>query len=202
MFAAANKGIMDTTSQIVHWHYETLPRQTKKALDFLSKETWLKNSSWYLAGGTALALQTGNRKSLDLDFFTEKRNFDVKKLLAHFIGNNDWLAKVEEKNTIYGELLKAKVSFIAYPFFLPKQTPSWYGNIRVLDPSVDASEIFLTCTGVRIILSRWKILLNGLKYNTLPLHIIITTSSKAWCTLTTQRLIRSRKFILRRVGKK
>ena len=148
MFAAANKGIMDTTSQIVHWHYETLPRQTKKALDFLSKETWLKNSSWYLAGGTALALQTGNRKSLDLDFFTEKRNFDVKKLLAHFIGNNDWLAKVEEKNTIYGELLKAKVSFIAYPFFLPKQTPSWYGNIRVLAP-IDIAVMKITAISQR-----------------------------------------------------
>src|SRR3989338_10227 len=125
---------MDTSPQKLNWHYETLPRKTKRALDFLSGEKWLKKSSWYLAGGTALALQTGNRKSLDLDFFTEKRNFDVKKLLAHFIGNNDWLAKVEEKNTIYGELLKAKVSFIAYPFFLPKQTPSWYGNIRVLAP--------------------------------------------------------------------
>ena len=68
---------MDTSSQELNWHYETLPRKTKKALDFLSGEKWLKESKWYLAGGTALALQVGNRKSLDLDFFTEK---NIKKI--------------------------------------------------------------------------------------------------------------------------
>ncbi len=116
----------------INWHYETLPRRTKRTLDFLSKQEWLKKSNWYLADGTALALQTGNRKSLDLDFFTEERSFDEKKLLTHFIGNNDWKTDVEEKNTIYGELFNAKVSFIAYPFFIPKQTPFWHGSIRVL----------------------------------------------------------------------
>lgn len=60
---------MDTTSKKLNWHYETIPTYTKKALDFLSAEKWLKNSKWYLAGGTALALQSGNRKSFDLDFF-------------------------------------------------------------------------------------------------------------------------------------
>mgnify|MGYP001618787214 CR=1 FL=1 len=50
-------------------HFETLPRATKKALDFLASQKWLKESSWYLAGGTALALQAGQRRSVDLDFF-------------------------------------------------------------------------------------------------------------------------------------
>src|SRR3990167_6554620 len=80
MFAAGNKNTMESSSQKINpkkkpisyganWHYEILPRQTKKALMFLSEEKWLKESGWYLAGGTALALQAGNRKSLDLDFF-------------------------------------------------------------------------------------------------------------------------------------
>ncbi|MBI5742597.1 MAG: nucleotidyl transferase AbiEii/AbiGii toxin family protein [Candidatus Niyogibacteria bacterium] len=81
---------MDTSSQNkinpeINWHYETLPRRTKKAFVFLSQQEWLKRSKWYLAGGTALALQAGNRKSLDLDFFTEEKNFDEKKLIAQFI---------------------------------------------------------------------------------------------------------------------
>ena len=125
---------MDTSGQQVRWYKHVLPRQTKRALDFLSKETWLNNSKWYLAGGTALALQAGNRRSLDLDFFTEEKDFDGKKLIARFIDNNDWKTDVEEKNTIYGELFKAKVSFIAYPFFVPKQKSSRYGCIRVLHP--------------------------------------------------------------------
>ena len=123
---------MDTSSQVINWHYKTLPKATKRALDFLSEEKWLKNSDWYLAGGTALALQQGNRKSYDLDFFTTKKDFDIKKLLAHFINNRDWKTSFEEKNTIYGELYGSKVSFIAYPFFVPKQDFLWHGKIKVL----------------------------------------------------------------------
>ena len=125
---------MVTPAQQVIWHADALPRKTKRALDFLSKEAWLENSRWYLAGGTALALQAGNRQSLDLDFFSEEKDFDVKKLLAHFIDNNNWRTDVEEKNTIYGALFMARVSFIAYPFFVPKQKPSRYGCIHVLHP--------------------------------------------------------------------
>ncbi len=143
MLAAKNKIFMDTNAKQINsdglaspviWHYENLPRRTKKALMFLSEEKWLKESGWYLAGGTALALSTGNRKSLDLDFFTQDKNFDEKKLIARFLENKEWQTEVEEKNTIYGELFKAKVSFIAYPFFIPKQEPIWHGSIKVLQP--------------------------------------------------------------------
>ena len=98
------------------WRFETLPRSTKKALDFLSTEKWFKKSEWYLAGGTALALRAGHRRSYDLDFFMRPVNFDTKKLLVHFIKNPNWKTVVEDKNTIYGKLFGSKVSFIAYPF--------------------------------------------------------------------------------------
>src|SRR3989338_8851725 len=111
---------MDTASQQVNWHYETLPNQTKKALDFLSGEKWLKESKWYLAGGTALALQVGNRKSVDLDFFTTQGNFEPIEVTDNFLNNKDWSPEINKKNTIYGKLLGAKMSFIAYPFFIPK----------------------------------------------------------------------------------
>lgn len=136
MFKAENKKIMDASSseQIINWRYNTLPRKTKKALDFLSKEKWLEKSDWYLAGGTALALREGNRKSYDLDFFSVKKNFDTKKLLDNFIGNLNWIVSVEENNTIYGELFGAKVSFIAYPFFVPDQDLIFHGFVKVLQP--------------------------------------------------------------------
>ena len=126
---------MDSSSKkLINWHYEILPVETKQALDFLSKEKWLEKSGWYLAGGTALALQVGNRRSVDLDFFTTQKDFDEKKLLTNFIGNSNWKTSVEEKNTIYGVLLNAKISFIAYPFFVPKQEFIQYGSINVLSP--------------------------------------------------------------------
>ena len=86
-----------------------------------------------MAGGTALALQAGHRKSLDLDFFTESAHFDEKGLIDRFRNNGDWSLNFERKDTVYGALFKAKISFIAYPFFVPKQKPHWHGTIQVLD---------------------------------------------------------------------
>jgi hypothetical protein len=125
---------MDINPKKLNWHYEILPAKTKKALVFLSQEKWLKDSKWYLAGGTALALFTGNRKSFDLDFFTVERNFDEKKLLANFLDNKNWQTTVEDTGTIYGELFGAKVSFIAYPFFIPKQEKLSIGTVSILQP--------------------------------------------------------------------
>lgn len=131
---ARDKNFMDADGPQINWHYDILSRKTKKALDFLSSEKWLGKSKWYLAGGTALALQVGNRKSLDLDFFTELKNFDTGKLLKRYSDNPNWTKTFSRKNTIYGELFGSKVSFIAYPLFIPKQKFVRCGIIRVLQP--------------------------------------------------------------------
>ena len=125
---------MDINSQKIKWHFKTLPGNTKEALDFLSTQNWLRESKWYLAGGTALALYAGHRKSVDLDFFLPEKGFDEKKLMAKFINVEDWKTRVEDTGTIFGELLAAKVSFIAYPFFVPRRDYLLYGSIKVLDP--------------------------------------------------------------------
>lgn len=119
----------------ITWHYESLPKPTKKALDFFSEAVWLKKSEWYLAGGTALALRVGNRKSYDLDFFTQQRFFNKNNLLSHFIGNTGWITEIQENNTVHGQLFGTKVSFIANPFFTPKQKMERHGSVRVLQPA-------------------------------------------------------------------
>ena len=113
-------------------HFETLPLETREAFEFLSHEQWIRKTSWYLAGGTALALHTGNRKSIDLDFFTQESSFSATDVLSNFSHNPNWKTEVDRKNTIYGELFGAKVSFIAYPFFIPKQEFASYGSIKIL----------------------------------------------------------------------
>ncbi len=118
----------------VHWHYETLPRSTKKAFIFLSEQKWLKKSNWYLAGGTALALWCGNRKSLDLDFFIKDKDFTDNQVLKYFIGNKNWKLELNKENTIFAKLFNAKISFISYPFFEPRQDLVWHGSVRVLHP--------------------------------------------------------------------
>ncbi|MBI2591388.1 MAG: nucleotidyl transferase AbiEii/AbiGii toxin family protein [Candidatus Brennerbacteria bacterium] len=139
---------MDINGEKIIWHYDILPRKTKKALDFLSSETWLGKSKWYLAGGTALALRVGHRRSVDLDFFTELKNFNTKELLERYSNNPNWKETFSRKNTIYGEFFGAKASFIAYPFFIPKQKPAIYGTIRVLNP-IDIGVMKITAISQR-----------------------------------------------------
>lgn len=118
----------------MNWHYEILPPQTKKALDFLSAEAWLEESNWYLADGTALALQAGTRKSYDLDFFTPESEFNGNLLLANFLRTTDWKTELVEKNTIYGELFGSKISFLSNPLFLPGWELARHGAVSVLSP--------------------------------------------------------------------
>lgn len=119
--------------EIDGWKTDTLPRVTKRALDFLSHAKWLKRTKWYLAGGTALALYIGHRRSIDLDFFIPQGDFSAPVLLDRF-PKNTWSTSIAREGAIYGALMGAKVSFIAYPFFIPLQPCNWYGEVRILSP--------------------------------------------------------------------
>ncbi|MEK7170570.1 MAG: nucleotidyl transferase AbiEii/AbiGii toxin family protein [Patescibacteria group bacterium] len=126
---------MDTSiKKQLNLYWDALPRPTKKALDFLSTQEWLSRFGWYLAGGTALALQTGHRTSVDLDFFTTEPKFLAQAVTGNFSGNKEWHSDSVEDNTIYGKLFDAKISFIAYPFFVPKQAFLRHGTVNILKP--------------------------------------------------------------------
>ncbi len=79
-------------------------------------------SDFYLAGGTALALQMGHRDSVDFDFFTE-REFDTTTLYERvktlFGGVHEVLKTQEARNTlsvlVEGEI---RISFFSYPYSL------------------------------------------------------------------------------------
>ena len=44
----------------------------------------------------------------------------------------DWKTDNRREGTLYGTLCGAQVSFIAYPFFIPKEPFLRYGNVRIL----------------------------------------------------------------------
>ena len=121
------------SSDVTAWHLETLPGETLAALDALSKEVWLADSPWYLAGGTALALAAGHRASVDLDFFTPEKSFSLATMTGH-LSMPGWTSDILQDDTIYGRLHGAQVSFIAYPFFIPRAPKRSYGSIVVLAP--------------------------------------------------------------------
>ncbi len=123
---------MDITHQQIKLKFSHIPRATQKALNLLSKQNWIRKNDWYLAGGTALTLQFDHRKSVDLDFFTQHKNFDAESISTSLFPYK-WVVTRTDKGTLYGELGGAKISFIAYPQFVPKQPFITYENINILD---------------------------------------------------------------------
>ncbi len=113
--------------------FEILPSKTKKAFVYCAENfSWLDNYGLYLAGGTALALQADHRQSVDLDFFTERKNFNNTILERKLMAGNNWETTYAESGTIYGKLLNAKMSLIAYPFFIPAKPFLKFGKLKIL----------------------------------------------------------------------
>jgi len=113
---------------------DVLPKQTKDALLHCAKLSLFKEGGWYLAGGTALALQVGHRESVDLDFFTSEKAFDERHVIEQLSESGSWRTNLIDTGTVYGELLGAKVSLIAYPSFKAAEPMREDGSIRILTP--------------------------------------------------------------------
>lgn len=99
----------------------TLYPTTEQVLNRLKGQGFLKN--YYLAGGTALALQLGHRRSIDLDFFTSTA-LDTKSLLQNL---QEYKPEITQEapgtlNTIIDEV---KVSFMEYKYPLLEQFVTW-----------------------------------------------------------------------------
>lgn len=123
---------MDITHQQIKLSFSHIPATTQKALDLLSKLDWIRKNDWYLAGGTALTLQFDHRTSVDLDFFTAHKDFDAG-LISTTLFPYKWVITRTDKGTLYGELGGTKISFIAYPYFVPKQPFITHEGINILD---------------------------------------------------------------------
>ncbi len=97
--------------------YDILDKERKDILQLFSNF----KDDFYLAGGTALALQLGHRDSIDFDFFSE-HDFNTANLFEKLkeVGMRHKIQKVQdEKNTltvIFDDSIK--VSFFAYSYKL------------------------------------------------------------------------------------
>ena len=96
-------------------HLEILDDNRKKILPLLSKI----DSKFYLAGGTALALQIGHRDSIDFDFFTDF-DIDTEKLfdsIVEIFKDHKVVKTYTEKNTLYILVDEnIKISFMKYNY--------------------------------------------------------------------------------------
>jgi len=91
----------------------------KNQEEVLSKLSFLANDEYYLAGGTALAIQLGHRTSFDFDFYTPN-HFDQNELFDKFleIFADEAIKTSLAKNTLFCTLRTVDCSFFTYPYNL------------------------------------------------------------------------------------
>jgi len=96
-------------------HSGAIDSKTKSVLEKIAKSGMAKK--FYLAGGTALAIQFGHRKSIDLDFFSGEK-FSVSALKKRLSTTGKFILDHEEEQTLDGSLDGVKVSFFHYDYKL------------------------------------------------------------------------------------
>ena len=87
--------------------------------------------SFFLVGGTALALQLGHRKSIDLDLFTPQP-FNSSTLLDTLTTDFDISIELDEPNMLITNIESIKVDFVkmGYPILFPALLVE---GVRMLD---------------------------------------------------------------------
>jgi hypothetical protein len=108
-------------------YQEVINAKTKRILETIDKIKEIEN--FYLAGGTALALQLGHRKSIDLDWFSQKE-FDVGILKKDLSSFGSLKIDSEDKQTLNCRLDDVKISFFVYSY-------------KILFPLIDFNKIKL-----------------------------------------------------------
>ena len=112
--------------------YTVLPKQTEVVLNTLKSLPWMK--PYYLAGGTALALQYNHRQSIDLDWFNQK-DIQTTALIAELSELGDFELTQHEKNTVEGMLDEVKVSFMTYPYPLLEPVVLYEDSVPLAHPT-------------------------------------------------------------------
>lgn len=93
-------------------HVEILSDRQKELLPFISRF----RRSFYLVGGTAIALQTGHRRSIDFDLFTESKlnKTKIKQVITEMKYAKGIL--FEDTDQIHFNINEVKLTFFQYPF--------------------------------------------------------------------------------------
>jgi len=92
---------------------DILPKRQRELFSVLSKAGWL--ADYYLAGGTALALCYGHRRSIDFDFFTTKK-IDRQLLKREVLGLGAFKLFAESEFILHGEIDHVQISFMSLPY--------------------------------------------------------------------------------------
>lgn len=96
-------------------HLEILPQTQQGVLAELGEVA--HRGGFYLAGGTAVALHLGHRRSIDLDWFTEGELDDPQRYAAELRTDGvAWTTRQTAPGTLHGAVHGVKVSFLSYHY--------------------------------------------------------------------------------------
>jgi len=106
------------------FHREVLSERQRKALRLLGPKTAAEG--FYLAGGTAIALHLGHRRSVDLDWFLEGRIPDPLRLAREIQdGGAPFVTGQISAGTLYGTVHGVRVSFVEFRYPLLDRVAAW-----------------------------------------------------------------------------
>lgn len=113
---------------MVKIHPTAITAACKQGLVFLGRQSFIEN--FYLAGGTALALQIGHRISTDLDWFSTSQQLSAPErelIFRELVASGECELVSEQDGILYLRLFGADVSFIHQPHRLLEPTVSYQG---------------------------------------------------------------------------
>lgn len=125
---------------------ETLPTRTKTLIGQLQAQQPAFLQSFYLSGGTGLALQIGHRESEDLDFFSQS-SFDPLLIEQQLLTLGQLQETEPAAGTLNTFLNGVKLQFLEYPYQLLQPLDEWQGILL-------SSVIDIACTKLQTISMR------------------------------------------------
>jgi len=155
-------------------HLETLTQQGQKIFQKL------KNfSEFHLAGGTALALQIGHRRSIDFDLFS-KKNISPRLLnkIEKIFPNSNIDIIVNRPEQLSVNINQVKLDFIKYPFPLISKLIKYQGVAICSIVEICAMKAY--ALGRRPALKDYIDLYYALKEKKTTLEKIIKTAKKKY----------------------
>ncbi len=105
-------------------HADVMPEVQQQVLRTLGPYT--ATHGFYLAGGTAVALHLGHRRSVDLDWFT-RADIDDPQRLATDVQEvaPDFSIDAIAKGTLHGSTQEVRVSFLEYKYPMLEEPVEW-----------------------------------------------------------------------------
>jgi len=113
---------------MVDFHLDAITPACQRCLIFLNSQEFIRN--YYLAGGTALALQIGHRISTDLDWFSVSQPllFPERETISRILsGNSEFEIVSEQDGLLFSRLFQTDVSFIYQHHPLVEKTVDFQG---------------------------------------------------------------------------